>query len=262
MTPGIHDGLAEDIYHASPGVSVSRLKRFAEAPAKALVQRPETKALALGSMLHTMLLEPEQFDRRYCVTTLTRISEREKATQAELTRAAGRELVKESDYEAAQAVRVTVLQHPVIRDILAPGYIIERSFGWHDDETGLLCRGRADIIRPDMRLVADIKTTTDASPRAFARAAADYKYHWQESFYRTGITATHNWEPEAFLFIAIEKEAPYLPGIYYMPPETVDPARAQLRAQLRRYAECEATGIWPGYADEPQPLHLPEWALF
>lgn len=66
--------------------------------------------------------------------------------------------------------------------------------------------------------------------------------------------------PEAFIFIAIEKEEPYLTAAYETAPADVDVARGQLRDVLDRYAACKARGIWPGYSDTLERLELPAWA--
>ncbi|NBO40554.1 MAG: hypothetical protein EBU92_03265, partial [Betaproteobacteria bacterium] len=46
---------------------------------------------------------------------------------------------------------------------------IENSMFWTDQETGIECRARPDIIRPD-GLIVDLKTTQDAGASAFAKS--------------------------------------------------------------------------------------------
>lgn len=260
MEPGIYDGIPEDDYHASPGVSVSRLKVFAEAPAKAKFgSKKETAALALGSLIHCAVLEPDDLEHRYQVTDLERRGT--KAWEAEEAAAAGRELIKRPDYEEALRIRDAAHAHPVAREILKPGpLLVEQSMYWLDPATGLLCRGRVDGMRVDMRVLADVKSTADASPEGFARAVAEYRYHWQEAFYVDGVKAAAGWTPEAFIFFAIEKEPPYLVGAYEVPPDDVERGRQRVREELERYAECERTNHWPGYSTTLESLHLPHWA--
>lgn len=258
--PGFYLDVREADYHAGPEVSSTRLKRFAQAPAKVLVRQRETKALAFGSLTHMAVLQPHLLEETYCVTDLPRISEREKATQEEMKRAGGRELVKRDDWEAALRMRDTIHSHPTLRDMFAPvGLVTEASFYWIDPATGLRCRGRVDALRTDWNAVLDIKTTEDASPDAFARTVANYQLHWQQAFYEAGLEATRAL-PTDFFFIAIEKEAPNLPAIFELRMEAVDLARRQVRDTLEAWARCEATGIWPGYDERPQRIDLPPWA--
>lgn len=258
--PGLYLDIPEEEYHPSPGVSVSALKRFAEAPAKVKVNRASTSSLAFGSLAHTAILQPHLLADRYHVVDLERISAREKATKDAMAAAGGRELVKRSDWNDAMRLRDRVHSHPTLRDMLAPqGMQVEASFYWIDPITELLCRGRADALRDDWEVVIDLKSTVDASPEGFQRAVANYNYHWQQAHYERGLSFT--WKPpQAFFFVAIETEDPFLPAIYELDTRAVDLGRRQVAENLERWAECERTGIWPGYPDQPQPLDLPGWA--
>lgn len=257
---GLIFGVPEAEYHSGPGLSVSALKRFAELPEKARVQRPETRSLAFGTLIHTAIMEPDQLGARYWVVDLERISERDRATQEAMKLAGGRELVKRKEWDEALRIRDRIHSHPTLREMLAPvGLRTEASFWWIDDATGLLCRGRADGLREDWGVVLDLKSTTDASPDGFSRSVAEYRYHWQQAHYETGLAATWR-EPRAFFFIAVEKVEPYSVAIYELDPRAVDLGRREVREQMVAWAECKRTGIWPGFPVEPQPLDLPAWA--
>lgn len=257
---GVHSGMPEEQYHASPGVSVSRLKRFAQAAAKAHAPRTETPALRFGTLIHAALLEPHAVEARYFVTDVERRGTKAwEAAEAEAAEA-GLTLVKRPEFEEALRIRDAVLAQPIARDILAPGALVEQSFYWRDDETGLLCRGRTDLVRPEWRALVDLKSTADASPRAFARTVAEYRYDWQNTVYEDGWALAGDWKPELLLFLPVEKEPPYLCAAYELAPEDLAVARDEVRRTLDAYAHCEATGQWPGYPDGIQRISLPAWA--
>lgn len=264
MAPGIYANIAEDRYHGGPEVSVSALKNFARAPLAAVASEPEeTKALHMGDVFHTLLLTPSIFDAKFYVTKLTRISDREKATQEEKAKAGDRELVKEADFETAKRMVKSVRSQSVlINDLLAEGEIItEQSFYWRDPETGLPCRGRADVLHPGYRTIIDIKTTEDATADAFARSVANYAYNWQEAFYRRGLPLAGGWEPQGFLFLVIEKKPPFLTGLYQLEPRAVALGDDLTQHYLRQWAKCAKEKRFPGLpADAPVPLDLPAWA--
>ena len=65
---------------------------------------------------------------------------------------------------------------------------------------------------------------------------------------------------DAFVFLAVEKTEPFAFAVYELPPSIVEEGRAQIRKALPVYAECKATGNWPGYADGVQELKFPRWA--
>lgn len=275
FAPGIYPDIPAEIYHASLGVSTSALKRFAEAPAKALVPMKETSFMARGSVVHCLCLEPHKFDAEYCVTDLDVINERHGKTKLELERAAGRTLVKRKVYDDANRMRDALHRNRLARELLFGDVpIFEQSFYWTHEPTGLLRRGRADITRPDLRVLADLKGTTSAARNDFSRKAADLRYPWQAASYQDGMEAAPGgWRPEAFIFICIEPEPPYLVAAYEIAEgqEVEDEfgerhvrhdlrqAREEMEVQLARFAECTAKGWFPGYPEEIRTLDLPSW---
>ena len=260
--PGIYENVPEDEYHASEGVSVSYLKVHAQAPAKARYgERKETEALKLGSLIHCAVTEPDKLERRYAATDLDRSGT--KAWIEAERKAAGRVLIKRDAMDDAKRIRDAVFLHPVARELLTAPGPVEASFWWIDPETGVLCRGRADKIIPGMRVLADLKSTEDASPRGFARTAENYLYDWQAAMYVDGINeAPGGFAAEAFVYLAIEKEPPFLVGAYEILPEHVERARAQVALQLADYRQCEMADHWPGYSETLEPLAISARADF
>ncbi len=147
-----------------------------------------------------------------------------------------------------------------------------------DPVTGELCR-----VRPDKWLangvIADVKTTNDASPEGFVSSLHKWRYHVQHPFYLDGInTALDQMEargepftelarPKSFVFLAVEKTARVVDGqafgvgVYMLDAESVDIGRQTYRAQLNSYAACRKSGKWPGYGDRIQPIALPAWFI-
>lgn len=260
FAPGLYDGIPEDIYHRSAGVSKSKLSAFAQAPVKVLSPVPETDPLRLGSLIHCAILEPALLDARFYVSDLPRFTLNSKAFKDEVANAGGRTIVKRAEFDSALRVRDSVMGNPTVRELLEAELVIEQSAFWTDDESGLLCRGRMDVIRIDWRVIVDIKTTVNAGPDEFAKTAAKYHYHWQQSMYEDGILLVADWDPEAFVFVAVEKEPPHLVALYDLHPDDVEAGRQQVRQLLNQWAECERTGVWPGYSSQIERLRLPWWA--
>jgi hypothetical protein len=76
---------------------------------------------------------------------------------------------------------------------------------------GMLLKGRVDIVAIDQHgatTIADVKTTEDASIEAFSKTIAQYGYAQQAAYYMDLLGASH------FVFIAVEKTAPYAVGVY------------------------------------------------
>ena len=241
---------------------MSYLKRHAKAPAKARFgERKETEALKLGSLIHCAITEPDQLDLLYMPTEVERRGT--KAWEAAEALAGGRILIKLPEWEEALRLRDAVFKHPVARELLSAPGPVEDSFWWHDPETGLLCRGRADKIVSGMRVVVDLKTTEDASPSGFAKSVEAYRYDWQHAMYVDGLRlAPKGFQAETFVFLAIEKEAPFLVGAYELLAADVERGHYQVQEQLRSYADCVQTGTWPGYSETLEPLAISARADF
>ena len=64
-----------------------------------------------------------------------------------------------------------------------------------------------------------------------------------------------------FVFVAVEKKAPY--GVSTLPASAafIELGRQEYRAALKTYAESLRTNHWPKYPDTLIPLELPAFAL-
>ena len=213
-------------------------------------------------MFHTLMLTPHLFDQRYMRTDLDVINDRHSATKDERLKAAGRELVKTKDYDKAQAMVASLMrQSPLLREMVAtPGMKTEVSGYVVEPETMLPCRWRADAVHDAYEAMVDFKTAEDVTERAFGNAAARYRYHWQAGSYQHLAPLSGLWHPRNFLFVALEKDAPYLVEVYEIHPNDVDQGREMFLGYLRRWADCARKGEFPGLATErPTMLQLPTW---
>jgi len=129
---------------------------------------------------------------------------------------------------------------------------------WIDPETEVLCKCRPDWLIPGA--IVDVKSTEDASAEAFMRSAYNWQYHLQAAFYMDGMAAAWDEQPEAFMFLAHEKTAPWASAYYFADGEMIEAGRVEYRKALRLYADCLSSDKWPGYAATLQPLGLPRWA--
>lgn len=253
---GIHDGMPFADYIALDAVNVSALKQVADCPAKVGTVKEQSAAMALGSLTHCAILEPDELERRYAVTDLERSGT--KAWQAAEEEAGGRELVKRSDWYAALRMCDAVWAHPTARALLT-GAVTERTLVWQDAETGLLCKARLDAASA-LGGPVDVKTAASAHPREWARQAARLRYHWQAAHYLTGCVALDQ-PAEAFPFIVVESAPPHIVAVYELDHDSLNAGYWKSRKALRRYVECRRTNTWPGFGEYIETVRLPAWAL-
>jgi exodeoxyribonuclease VIII len=147
-----------------------------------------------------------------------------------------------------------VYSHKAAKALLEADGEIERSVFWTHQETGEACKARLDKLSPRKAFIADVKSTRDASPTAFAKSIVNYRYDVQADHYSEPMHGVR------FVFIAVEKTPPYAVAVYAVNPEILALGRSRRAPNMRTYAECRATGRWPAYPETIQHITLPRWA--
>jgi hypothetical protein len=278
--PGIYRGVPSAAYHGqltdTPSLSSSTARRLlVTCP---LVwwhgsylnpQRPieePTSAMELGSACHLAFLEPDQFAAR--VTVIDAADWRGKLAQAErdAARAAGRIPLLRGQLATIEAMRAAIAGHGVARGAFVGGEA-ELTLVWRDKETGLWLKARPDYLGPNAAWLADLKTTANAEPMAFARHAYDLGYHAQAAWYLDGLRALTGAAPSALWFVVVERDAPHAVTVAAFDEDAIEAGRVLNRRAVRLFAQCLERGEWSGYrhADTPDRdrafvLELPAWA--
>jgi hypothetical protein len=191
------------------------------------------------------------------------IDRRTKAGKAEweafTTAATGRTVLPKSDADLVMRMAHSVFSHPAAAMLLALPGKAESTHMWTDAATGLECKCRPDWLTDDGRLLVDLKTTENASPREFGRSIATWRYHVQAAWYLDGVEQATGTRPEQFLFLCVEKKAPYAVAVYAADAEMIAAGAQTAARDLNVLATCKAAGAWPGYSDQIEPISLPPW---
>jgi PDDEXK-like domain of unknown function (DUF3799) len=259
-----------DVYHRRVlgELSKSGCDKVAQCPAsyrewcEPTGPQPEpTKAMLFGSAFHMAALEPARFEATYAVMPNfgDGRTAAAKAAKADWFAAnGGKTEISDADHAQIHRMIAGILAHPAASRLMLDG-IPEVSLRWQDSETGLQCKGRADLYVPSRKLCVDLKTTEDASPEAFCKSVANYGYHRQDAIYRAGFAACG--EPiDHFAIIAVEKSRPHNVAVYTLDAHAIELGYASFRSCAAIVAECMRTGVWPGYGDDVRELSLPKWA--
>lgn len=254
----IEPNLPSADYHAHPAISKSLLDKVAKSPlhAKAYLDgavEPPTAAMQFGTALHTAVLEPDRYAAEYAFWEGDRRTKDGKAAYEALL-ASGKSIISRDDNDVISAMSVSIRQHPVAGSLLTGG-LVEHSVFWQHKNVAE-CKARPDYWLKDAGIVVDLKTTEDASPAGFARSIAAYRYHVQAVHYLAGTQAGR------FIFIAIEKKAPYAVGVYELDADALALGHALRERDIEQYVSCAEFDTWPGYSPEIQTITLPKWATY
>ena len=258
-------------YHRHSAVSKSHLDQVARSPlhywARYLdpnrIEPEPTAAMLVGSAVHTHVLELDQWDARYAMAPES-IDRRTKQGKAEwevfTTAATGRTVLSRTDAELVMRMGHAVYSHPAAAMLLKqlPGKA-ETTHMWDDAATGLQCKCRPDWLTDDGSLIIDLKTTEDASPAGFRKSIANWRYHVQAAWYLNGIEQATGTRPDQFIFICVEKKAPFAVAVYAADAEMIQIGNEAAARDLDVLATCKAAGAWPGYSDQIETINLPGW---
>jgi exodeoxyribonuclease VIII len=251
--------LTNEDYHARPGVSASMLKSMARGwrtfEAEYITKtapRKESAAMALGTAVHTALLEPDRFAAEYVVCPEECSDRRTKAYKEWAASVDGASVLTADDAKAIDAIRESVRRDDFASKLLAADGHVEKSLEWTEND--VLCRMRFDKIAG--LFLIDIKTCQDATPEAFARTIASYRYDLQAAHYLAGIP----YVAARFAFIAIETASPYRVRCYEMCEDDLFSAEMERVALLIEYQRRLNNGDWsePGEGVLTK-VFLPNW---
>lgn len=265
--PGIYPNMTSETYHGIDACSSSRLKLLKRSPAhcKESIDNPnahQTPALILGGAIHCAVLEPELFASRYVVRPSFGRTKAELEVKAAWEAAnCTSQTISQDDQALCFKLRDLLMAHKLAGPIFKKQSNTEISGIWVDGLTGILCKLRSDSVSEKLSLVVDLKTTEDASPRAFSKAIFDYGYHRQGAWYLDGWKAL-GVEYRHYCIIAVEKKPPHGIAVYRLNTEgkAIALGRKENTALKIRYANCLNSGQWPSYPEVITDIELPAWA--
>lgn len=256
-----------DEYRKLMRISYSGLKHLARSPAHYWhwfnqPEDPPTPAKLFGNLVHTLVLEPTQYEERFVVgLDHDRKSKANKAAWAEFEASnEGKKIITAAQLSEAQSMAEAVRKHPRASLVLSGG-VAEQTILWTDPDTGAECKGRFDYANTTYGLLSDLKTTTDARWDKFAKDVYNYDYYVQGAFYLDGYNAANGTNYEEFILIAVEKEAPYELICHTLDADALALGRMFYKPLLEKYVECVKSGVWHGYDTRIQSLSLPRWAF-
>jgi len=279
--PGIYHGVSWEKYAAwncfSKSMVSSALKSGAHLDHYIHGER-QTKSMALGSLVDTLVLEPEFYDERYVMQPGTYETEKttgrgdKKVTEtiekpwnlnsktckamAEEIAATGKEIVSESDLEKASILRDALMASPEAALAITEGEK-QVSFVWVDEDTGVKCKGRADLV--NATTIDDLKTSIDASPEGFRRTIGKFLYYVQAGVY-TAAWLQLTEIPKDFRFIVAETGDVPAVALYELDSVSMVAGVLMFRRALMNVARWLDTGV-EGYSPWWEPIEAPKWLV-
>lgn len=222
------------------------------------VPTEDTPSMALGRAVHTLVFEPDLFDREYVIWEGG--ARRGKEWAEFRNEHEGRTIFKPDEIEAAAQIAEAVRRHPLVQPYLVGG-TFEQSLVWTDQATGLRCKGRPDWLLHDREILIDLKSARSIEGRRFGVQAFRLGYHCALAHYCNGIEAVHGWRPRRVLIVAVENDAPYDVAVFELDEATLYAGHQEVEELLAALRACRTSGRWLGRYQEEQALQLPAWVF-
>lgn len=265
LLPGVSQ-VPDEVYFAHPALSQSGAKLLLPPSCPALFRwqrdhpRPATKALDLGSAAHAEVLGAGGYaviPEDVLASNGAASTGAAKAFIAD-ARAKGLTPIKPAEAQQVRDMAAAIRANPEAVRLLGPGRP-EVAMLWTDAESGVQLRCKVDWLPDDPSTLVDYKTAVSAAPSWFQRHYTDFGYHQQAAWYLDALAAVGLCDDAEFIFLVQQKTPPYLVQPFRLSAAAIAAGRELNRRAIRIFADCTATGVWPGFSDRVETVDLPDW---
>lgn len=249
--------ITEKEYNEINALRNSKLEPLEKSFANFKMKTETTESMRFGSAFHMYVLEEDTFWRNYIVapkfdgrSTEGKKIKKQLDEQAE----SGREILRSDDFDTICKMKDSLLHHPMAKNILKRS---ENEGAYTATIEGVDCKAKIDL--ENKGYFFDLKSTDDASHAGFKKSIGKYRYDRQAAFYGD-IAAKNGVEFKEFIFVAIEKKAPYLVGVWMLDKESIELGRSSYLKLLEKFKfHNENPDAFDGISDSIKPISAPGW---
>jgi len=246
----------------------------------------ETNAMRFGTGLHALLLEPEEFEQRFCVVpefhldadnlrkpknksesiedrrTDSKLTDYYKSKLSEFAAAnSGRQFLSRAQYDACLMCIESLRSKPRIAETIDES---EKEVSIVGELLGIPSKGRIDLLRIDKKrgLITDIKTTGNVEKYAFGRVFMRLRYDFKMCVYREMVKQETGQLYDCAI-ICQEVGGDYDNTFVPIPSIVLDNAMEKVIRVVCDYKKALSENQWHGVdrgADEYE-LAIPEFAM-
>ena len=242
-------------YHSDlTAISKSRLAKMSVCPqyfkwCEDNAQEP-SEDLIVGSAFHKLVLEPNTFNDEFVVMPLIdrRTKVGKELYEQFVQQSEDKQIITQEQYETISAMRDSVLSNKYAVALLKGNH--EHSFYTQDELTKETIEVRPDCYRnvKDRIVITDLKSCRSAMTEEFMWDVVKYSYDLQAYMYTSAVANVMNIPKENvdFVFIAVEKKAPYMINMLQADQFVLERGEALFREYIGKYHECKESGNFYG----------------
>lgn len=260
---GIFYDVENQEYHEVPAASrgvLHTIGTFGSEKAVWEEQQPKTgDAFEFGICFHLILLEPGLY-----TTDVVHLDMKSRQSKAYNEWKGEHPWVPHTvgdERDQLIAMESAALKHNAASKIMADDKVhTEVSVFWIDEDTGVKCKARLDLVKPGS-YIADLKSTRDASPTGFQRQMSNLRYDLQPAWYMKGWNQVCAPEERVadWFWVCVEKSAPHLTAVYRASENIRHFGAMDLKLWLPKYKAWKEQGVVTGYSDQVQDIELARW---
>jgi len=252
-------------YRREEGVNQSSLKKILDSPAHyqaALKNKMiPTPAMEMGTALHCLTLDGrEAFDRQYVlkpadIKLTTKEGKEWKAAQGrkKILNTGGKDDTWNSVLGMDESLRRLAYFDPNQEN-----YIKHNEVSVYWESQGVQCKARLDRVDIEQGLVLDLKTTDSVDPELFTKKVVSLGYDFQAAYYTLAAMEAYK-KPFRFIFVAVERKAPFTVDLFEVSPDMMHEGFAKVESALKMYAKCKESDEWPNREPLVRRLSYPSW---
>lgn len=203
-----------------------------------------TRAMAMGTALHALMLEPGRFDELVVVEPIfnRRSNAGKEQAAAFANEHADKTILTSKEWAKVWAMAAGIRRNRMAMELLSGPGLRESAIRWIDSYTGLWCKAKIDLHRDDT-IVIDLKSTKSVYKPFWMKSVETFGYHRQAAFYSDGLRAIGR-PVAAFVHVVVQNSAPFRCLCYKLEDRAVQRGRAEYRAALEQIVDCTQSGNW------------------
>jgi exodeoxyribonuclease VIII len=261
-----------DNYFNINALSNSFLIAFDRSPKHAFTEKETTKAMEIGTALHSYILEPEKFKRDYFIMPIE-IKNRKNKPYPEMAKEVpeSQEILLYEELQSFWEIKENLDNLLIGKSENFEGISFidflnqaekEKTIEWSETffDLEIKRKARIDLVKEfsNLNIVIDLKSTTDCSK--FDRKVNDFQLYRQAETYSRGYTILTG-KPTLFYFIDFETKEPFGCMIHELDEDYLFLGEIKNRQSIENYVKWVQSGSDKNqiYSNQTKKIYKPKW---
>ncbi len=203
------------------------------------------------------ILTPRMFTEKYVkmppINRATNIGKAEYKSLVDACFEKGQLLLDGDEFDSIVEMQKRCKEHPALQKLLKSG-MVGQPARFEQIDTGAVISFLPHWItnRPDP-IIVYLMSCSNAAQWWFLKEVENKKLHKRAAIQIDGL------QYDNFVFITVERVAPYKIGVYHLDDRTIELGRSEYIKNCVTYMECMDSGKWTGLSQQIETISLPAY---